>query len=81
MYGVPSGAGRSEAPTTPEPPTSDADMTGGIVVDAGRPHERRMSDASLLGGIVLALVSAGFLVALALVVIASIICSQPGEWC
>jgi hypothetical protein len=56
-------------------------MTGGIVVDAGRPHERRMSDASLLGGIVLALVSAVFLVALALVVIASIICSQPGEWC
>jgi hypothetical protein len=80
-YGVPSGAGRSGAPTTPEPPTSDADMTGGTVVDAGTPHGRRMSDASLLGGIVLALVSAAFLVALALVVFASIICSQPGEWC
>ena len=80
-YGIPSGAGRSEAPTTLEPPTSDAEMTGGTVVDAGTPHERRMSDASLLGGIVLALVSAVFLVALALVVIASIICSQPSEWC
>lgn len=80
-YGIPSGAGRSEAPTTLEPPTSDAEMTGGTVVDAGTPHERRMSDASLLGGIVLGLVSAVFLVALALVVIASIICSQPSEWC
>jgi hypothetical protein len=80
-YGVPSAAGRSGVPTTPEPPTSDADMTGGTVVDAETPHRRRMSDASLLGGIVLALVAAVFLVALALVVIASMICSQPGEWC
>jgi hypothetical protein len=40
-----------------------------------------MSDASLLGRIVFALVSAVFLLAIALVVIASIICSQPNEWC
>jgi len=80
-YGVPSGAGRSEASSTPEPPTSDAEMTGGTAVDAGTPHERRMSDASLLGWVLVALVMAFFLLAIVLTVIASIICSQPSEWC
>lgn len=80
-YGVPSGAGRSEAPTTLEPPTSGAELTGQTVVDFGTRHKRRMSDASLLGRILVALIMALFFLAIALTVIASIICSQPGEWC
>lgn len=80
-YGVPSGAGRSESPTTLEPPTSGAELTGQTVVDFGTRHKRRMSDASLLGRILVALIMALFFLAIALTVIASIICSQPGEWC
>lgn len=81
-YGVPSGAGRTEGPTTPiAPPTSGAEVTGSTVVAFGTPHKRRMSDASLLGWILVALVMAFFLLAIVLTVIASIICSQPSEWC
>lgn len=81
-YGVPSGAGRTEGPTTPlAPPASGAEVTGSTVVAFGPPHERRMSDASLLGWILVALVVALLLLAIVLTVIASIICSQPSEWC
>jgi hypothetical protein len=40
-----------------------------------------MSDASLLGWILVAFTVALFFLAIALTVIASIICSQPSEWC
>lgn len=81
-HGVPSGAGRTEGATTAlEPPTSGAELTGRTVLDFGTPQKRRMSDASLLGWILVALIMAVFLLAIALTVIASIICSQPNEWC
>ena len=80
-YGVPAGEGRTEGPTAPEPPTSGAELTGRTVVDFATRHKRRMSDASLLGRILVALIMALFFLAIALTVIASIICSQPGEWC
>jgi hypothetical protein len=79
---VPSGAGPAGPPTTPhKAPTSGADLTGWTVVDYGTPHEGRMSDASLLGWILLALCGALILLAIAAAVFASVMCSQPGEWC
>ena len=81
-HGVPSGASRPGPPTTPQkPPTSGADLTGWTVVDYGTPYEGPMSDVSLLGWIVLALLIALVLFVIAAVVFASIMCSQPGEWC
>ena len=81
-YGVPSGASQAEGPTTPlAPPMSGAEVTGSTVVAFATPQKRRMSDASLLGWILVALVMTFFLLAIVLTVIASIICSQPSEWC
>jgi hypothetical protein len=81
-YCLPPGAGRTEGPTTPrQPQTSDAELTGRTMVDFRTRHKRRMSDASLLGWILVALTMALFFLAIALTVIASIICSQPSEWC
>jgi hypothetical protein len=56
-------------------------LTGWTVVDYGTPHEGRMSDASLLGWILLALFSALVLVGIGAAVFVSVICSEPAEWC
>ena len=57
--GADSGTGRAGPPTAPQkPPMSDADLPGWTVVDFGTSHERRMTDASLLGLTVLVLVIA-----------------------
>jgi hypothetical protein len=81
-HGVPSGAGQTGPPTAPhEPPASGPDLTGWTVVDFGTPHEGRMSDASLLGWILLVLLIGLVLFAIAATVFVSVICSEPGEWC